>query len=237
MKIVLGVGAAGVGAIAASYLLTPQRGPSKLDPVIEAQNRAAAQGLLMRKKKDHPVTPEMQANAEGQESKSAPNFSLMGLDGKTYSLASLTGSKPLLIFFIEKECPCCLGAKEFFERLHLLYRAEVNSVGIINAQKDVAEKWRSSTKAVFPILLDPKLSAIKGFNAERGAYVTLVDRNGQILKQYAGYGADMLEELNERLAVLAGVKKRRLNTMGAPGHLTGGCVFPEPELSPTRATD
>ena len=225
LKVVLGLGSMATGAILAGYLLTPKRDDSKLDPAIEAQNRAAAVGLKMRKKVDHPVTPEMQAVADDQSLKPAPDFKLMGLDGQSHTLQSLTDGKPLLLFFIEKECPCCLGAKLYFERFYQLYPNEVNTVGIINTGKADADKWRQSTEAHFPILLDPDLKVIKAFKAERGAYVSLVAK-GKIVKQYAGYGEDMLQELNARLAALAGVKVRKYDSSQSPAHLTSGCVFP-----------
>lgn len=227
-KLLLAVASIALGAVFAGFLLTPQKETSHLDPEIEAQNRAAAQGLAMREKKDHPVTPEQQAIADRQSATEAPQFDLPGLDGKNHSLGSLIGAKPLLIFFIEKNCPCCLGAKSYFEQMHKLYKDVANSVGIINAEATEADKWRTATKAEFLILMDPSLGVIKKFKADRGAYVTLVGKDGKILKQYAGYDEAMLQELSEKIASLTGVKPRKYNSVGAPDHLTSGCLFPEP---------
>lgn len=227
LKVLLALVSISAGAILAGTLLVPERPATKLDPAIEAQNRAAVEGLKMRKKQEHPVTPEMQAVADNQSLKAAPDFKLVGLDGQSHTLASVADGKPLLVFFIEKECPCCLGAKVFFERFYDMYAEEVSTVGIINAGKEVAEKWKKSTQAHFPILMDPDLKTIKAFNAERGAYVSLI-AEGKIVKQYAGYGEAMLQELNARLARLAGIEPRKYDSSQSPEHLTSGCVFPEP---------
>ena len=200
-----------------------------LDPALVNANAATLAKLNMRKQVDHPVSKEQQKTADGLASKDAPSFELPGVDGKTYTLAQLTEKKPLLIFFVEKNCPCCLGAKYYFDRMSDLYSNELNTVGIINADQAEAAKWVEETKATFPILKDPKLTVIKQFKAERGVYTTLVAQGGQIAVAYPGYGKEMLNELSVKIAELVKVKPRPYKALSAPERLTSGCKFPEPK--------
>lgn len=202
---------------------------SPLDPNLGVENAAAIKDLNLRQQGDHPVTPEMQAAATELSEGQAPPFDLLGTDGKRHTLASLTNGKPLLIFFVEKNCPCCLGAKYFVDKMLDLYPGVVNAVGIINADGEIAEAWERVTKPRFLVLQDPQQRVIRAYKAERGVYTTLVAPGGKIVKAYPGYSLDMLQELSGKIAKLAGVPAKEFVSRAAPKTLTSGCLFPEPE--------
>lgn len=190
---------------------------------------AVAQALHLRQQEDHPVTDSMRDAADGQAGHSAPPFELRGDDGEIHTLEQLTTTKPLMIFFVEKECPCCLGAKVFVDMMVELYPDEMNVVGIINADGEVARQWRESTQPKFLVLEDPNQQAISAYGAIRGVYTTLVAPGGLVEIAYPGYSIDMLRDLSKRIARLAQVPPREFVSRSAPTKLTSGCVFPEKE--------
>lgn len=200
-----------------------------LDPALGIVSNTTLQELQLRQQEDHPVTAEMKETAASQSKKSAPDFTLIATNGRSYSMTAMTKDQPLLIFFIEKECPCCLGAKHFVESLANAYEGHAQVVGIINADDMVAQTWVKTTAPIFPVLQDPDQTVIRKYAAERGVYTTLIAPGGTIDSAFAGYSKDMLTELSTRIAKLAGVKEARINTTAAPETLTSGCLFPEIE--------
>lgn len=205
----------------------PQRYGTNLDPNFGITDQHAASDLFLRPQEDHPVTPKMLDAAKELAARKAPSFNLIDTNGKGHTLESLTDGKPLLIFFVEKECPCCLGAKHFVDSLAVMYRDSANVIGIINATGDVAQTWVQSTTPHFLVLQDPDQKVIRSYQAERGVYTTIVAPDGTIDKAYAGYSLEMLQDASARLAKLAGVKNQGFESPAAPTKLTSGCLFPE----------
>lgn len=183
--------------------------------------------IFLRQQKEHPVTEEMLAAADNLSAKLAPEFRLVDTNGTIHTLESLTADRPLLIFFVEKNCPCCLGAKHFVDSLAEMYRDSANVVGIINASGEEAQAWVKETKPHFAVLQDPNQHVIRAFGAERGVYTTIVAPGGTIDKAYAGYSLDMLREASGRIAALAGVPDQGFESPAAPTKLTSGCLFPD----------
>ncbi len=184
--------------------------------------------LNLRPQKNHPVTDDMMKVANGMVSNQAANQTLETPFGIEVELRSLWKDRPLLIFFIEKECPCCLNAKLFVDSASQYYRGKLNVVGIINGNSDQAKAWRTKVKPDFTILCDPDCTAIKAFKADRGVYTTLVAPGGTIDKSYPGYSKTMLQELSYRIADLTHSERKLLRLDAAPDQLTSGCQFEIP---------
>lgn len=200
---------------------------SPLDPNLGVADPSAVADLSIHRQEDHPVTQDMSAAADSLELMKAPDFNLPSVDGPSYSLKQLTDGKPLLIFFIEKECPCCLGAKFFVDKMLDLYGDSINAVGIINAEIGMAKAWKKATKPRFTVLMDPKQEVISAYKAERGVYTTVIGPDGMISKAYPGYSLDTLKEMSQRIAKLAGVPAKEFKSKAAPERLTSGCIFPD----------
>src|SRR5208337_4269472 len=45
----------------------------------------------------------------------------------------------------------------------------------------------------YPLLLDPNLQLVRAYGVENSAYVVLVDQKGQIMMDWPGYSASMLQ--------------------------------------------
>lgn len=205
------------GGIAVNLATSPTPTHQKVDP---------ASKLVFREQKLHPVTPEMAAAAAELGKKPAPDFDLIDSDGKRHSLADLTADRPLVMFFVELECPCCKGAKTFMDRIQEVYGDQVNVVGVINADREMADAWKRTVVPKFPVLCDPKMATIQAYKAERGVYTTLVAPGGKIVKAYPGYSQKMLKEMGGLIARLVNEPPRPIETKDAPEDLISGCSFP-----------
>jgi len=224
--------------IAAAGLLsgcTQASRKSELNPNLGVENPAAISELQMRDQKNHPVTEQMWRDAKSLGAVKAPEFGLKDTDGVAVSVKSLTsGNRPLLIFFIERQCPCCLGAKYFVDKFVDLYGDKISVVGIINANHEQALLWKKGTKPRFRIIEDPYQKAIQLYKAERGVYTALVKPDGTIYKAYPGYDIKMLQEISGKLAEFAGIPAKEYISPAAPKETTSGCTFPEPEKEPNK---
>src|SRR5688572_29305091 len=69
----------------------------------------------------------------------APSFAAKDIQGKPISLKALKG-KPAVIFFLDKECPCCVGARVYVDRLQAAYGKVAYVVGFVNGSPEETKK-------------------------------------------------------------------------------------------------
>ena len=197
----------------------------QLDSAKAVNHPSQLQELNFRTQADHLASSTSIGSLEGKD---APDFTLPATTGGQVSLDELAKGKPVLIFFVEKECPCCVGAKPFLERVRYKYEDVLNTVAIINADQPRADKWAKAVTALFPVLIDPELKVARAYKAERGAYTMLVSKSpSKIIKAYPGYSRSMLEDLGAAIAKESGVPLRPIDTDGAPEKMVTGCLFPQ----------
>ena len=185
-----------------------------------------ATGMIrLRNRIEHPLTPESIRPAERPVGSLAPTFRTTDLDGKPMNLASLTEKKPLVLFFIDCECPCSRDAAPFMDRLQSLYGDVCTVVGITNSDAKVAGAWAKQVGVRFSLVADPNLSIINDYSAVRSVSTTVVAPGGKIVKTYPAYNAEMLTDLSATVARLGGVAVRTLPVDDAPKKLVSGCPF------------
>ncbi len=97
----------------------------------------------------------------------APDFTLKGIDGKTYSLSDFKG-KVVLLDFWAVWCPPCRASIPFFESLY--------------------ERYRDSGLVVIGVSLDRRKDVLKRYVQNMGVqYVILWDRDGMVADLYNAY--------------------------------------------------
>ncbi|MCX7627936.1 MAG: thioredoxin family protein [Methylophilaceae bacterium] len=104
----------------------------------------------------------------------APDFSLLGVDGKTYSLADVRGPKGTVVMFICNHCPYVKAIRQrLVNDLKELRTLGVYAVGInANDPTDYPEDSFENMQTVakefdfpFPYLIDPTQSTAKAYGA------------------------------------------------------------------------
>jgi peroxiredoxin len=112
-------------------------------------------------------------------------FSLIGLDGKTYSLSSLRG-RVLLVGFFTVQCPrylTCDVPVPGFERLQQELAAKGLAVfGISSDERESLDGFVREGKLTYPILLDPDGKAVVLFDEKGPIDQSFVfDRQGKLV--------------------------------------------------------
>lgn len=173
----------------------------------------------------HPVTPEMKSKAGERVGQPAPTFDLTTAEGKPATLASMSEGQPLLIFFINDGCPCCVTAEPFVERLAQANDGRAKVIGMINSGPEKAKAWQQANGLTFPLVLDPSMKTIQAYGAENGVYMALVSPDGQLAQLYPGYSADVLRQIHTEFERYSKTAPRPLDVKDAPAKPTSGCAF------------
>lgn len=154
--------------------------------------------------------------------KQAPAFTAKDLKGNTVTLKSLAG-KPAVIFFLDKECPCCASAKVYVDRLHEAYGSAAPIIGFVNGSPQQTLAWAKKNKPLFRVLSDPGNKIALAYKAEVGMACRFLGKDGKILLSYPGYSTIILQNLEEWLAAELGVQEKGIKTFPAPDEITSGC--------------
>ena len=174
----------------------------------------------------HPVTAEMLAQADRKSLKPAFEFRLSEpLTGKVYDAKALYPQRPTLVLFIKEGCPCSIEAQPIFNTLATAYAGKINFIGITDAIPAITKLYAKDNATPFPVLSDPKLTAMRAFGAPRSVYFGLVNLDGRIDRFWAGYNKEAMVELNDRIARLAGEEPATLDLKHVPEKPTSGCSF------------
>jgi len=181
--------------------------------------------VAFRTMQEHPITAQLTQAAERTHGQPAPEFTAADLNGNALSLKSLTGTRPLILFFIELNCPCSRDAAPLLDRLAAQYGDAVHVVGVINAKPEEARAWAKTVGCRFPLLADPALKIIGDYGAERSVYTTLIAPDGHITKTYPGYNREMLQEISTQIATWNRLFVPNLDFTNAPDKLVSGCPF------------
>lgn len=176
-------------------------------------------------KPKHPVTKEMWQDAEKAAGQPAPLFEATDANGASHSLASLTGDKPLVLYFIKDGCPCSNDVEPLYQRMAAKYGDKVRFAGVINGDADVAKAWLAKMETPYPVLLDPEIKVVKEYKADRSVYLLVIGPDGNIVRMWPGYSQTMLSELNATLAKMTGTEETPFDAAYAPKEPTSGCSF------------
>lgn len=114
----------------------------------------------------------------------APDFLLPGTDGKTYSLASFSDARMLVVSFTCNHCPYALGVEDRFIHLAIAYRMKgvafvaisANDASSYPADSFENMKARAMAKAYpFPYLYDESQSTAKAYGAVCTPHIFVFD--------------------------------------------------------------
>ena len=141
-----------------------------------------------------------------REGDSAPEFRLMGSDGREHTLSEFRGSRLVLYFYPRDDTPgCTTEAKEFNGTLAELEGKGAKVVGVSKDSLESHEKFRKKYGLNFLLLSDPESRTIKEYGSygDRGIFgmgtlrkTFIIGKTGKIEKVFdkvspKGHGAEV----------------------------------------------
>ena len=134
----------------------------------------------------------------------APGFSLKALDGKEYSLQSLTQKGPVLAAFFKVSCPVCQFTFPYLERLYKRYGGDgVTFLGISQDDARDTKEFARKFGATFPMVLDEDQKGYPASNAYGLTMVPtifLIESDGSVKISCMGFDKNDLEWIARELA-------------------------------------
>jgi peroxiredoxin len=132
----------------------------------------------------------------------APDFSLPGLDGSTFSLKDALQRGPVVAAFFKISCPVCQYTFPFVERLKKAYGGKVAIVGISQDDKASTAAFLKEYGITLPALLDnPAGYAVSNaYGLTNVPTWFFIAPDGEIKISSVGWVRADMEELNRHLA-------------------------------------
>lgn len=126
------------------------------------------------------------------EGSKAPDFSLMGSDGKEHKLSDFKGKNVVLYFYPKDDTPgCTIEAKGFNEHLADLEMKGAMVIGVSKDGLESHERFKRKYKLEFLLLSDPTSHVIKLYDSygDKGVFgmgtlrkTFIIGKDGRILK-------------------------------------------------------
>lgn len=137
--------------------------------------------------------------------KTAPGFSLKGMEGKPAALRDALEHGPVVAAFFKISCPVCQFTFPFLERLYQRCGKGVIFWGISQDDADATRAFARDYGVSFPMLLDEKKSGYPASNAyglTNVPSIFLIDPDGKIRVSCIGFDKKELEAIAAYLAEL-----------------------------------
>src|SRR4051812_3788885 len=137
----------------------------------------------------------------------APAVNLPTMSGETFDLAAALARGPVALAFFKISCPVCQMTFPYLERL---YRANAGGklqlVGVSQDSKADTAGFMKQYGVTFPVALDDKSSfpASNAYGLTNVPTVFLISQQGAIEVSSVGWYKQDIEDLNSKMAALAG---------------------------------
>lgn len=151
----------------------------------------------------------------------APPFSLSLLDGRDWAPS---GKSALLVFF-QSDCPTCLLALPYLNRLQDVVGGEIDIMGISQDAREPTVDLAERLPIRFPVALDGGLEVSLRFEPLAVPTLFLLGPDGEVLATLAGFDKDRLNAIARLIGGAAGLAPFELAGQydGAP-RMKPGCA-------------
>jgi thiol-disulfide isomerase/thioredoxin len=124
--------------------------------------------------------------------KDAPAFNVKGLDGKSYTLASLK-DKPVLLDFWATWCGPCRKSLPILEKMYQDFKDQGLVILGVDGGEDraIVEEFLKKTPAVYPIVLGSDADILKDYSIDAFPTFVLIGRDGKVVAHEIGFAGDV----------------------------------------------
>ena len=137
----------------------------------------------------------------------APHFTLLGIDGREYSVPRDISGKPALFVFFKTTCGTCDTTFPYINHLRESYPDGWNIWAIAQDPPDRAREYSSQHQIGYPVLIDaPTYAVSKLYDPAATPTLFLVDQRGRIVYSTYGFAKDDLNEVAKLVATSIGAE-------------------------------
>jgi peroxiredoxin len=131
----------------------------------------------------------------------ASHFTLLGLDGREYSVPGSLEGRPAVLVFCKTSCATCDLALPYFSRLREAYSDGWEIWAISQDPPDRSADYAKRLGLTYPVLLDaPEFVASRLYDPPATPTVFLVGRDGRVDYTTHGFAKDDINEIAARIA-------------------------------------
>ena len=129
--------------------------------------------------------------AAAQAAASAPGFRVKTLDGRVIDSRDLLGQKIIVLRFDTSYCKPCAKEAPALSKVAERYRDRGVEIIAIHVQDTATDTKRfiATTKATYPVALDPRLNLGNRFGFKGAPYTVVIDKKGEMVIQRHGEGS------------------------------------------------
>lgn len=154
---------------------------------------------------------------------SIPSFSLKGIDGLTYTQASLI-KRPTFVVFWNKGCPHNPTSAPIFNQLQKELAGKVSVIGFINAPPTEAKTYAKTIKLTIPLIADPTGKIIEKMGASHSLDIALINPKTKKIEEYSnGYKQSTVATYLTKARSWGTVPNLKLDYI--PTKMQSGCGF------------
>lgn len=137
----------------------------------------------------------------------ASHFTLLGLDGRDYSLPGDLHGEPAVLAFLRVRCATCDLAFPYISRLRAEYLNGWHLWAISQDEPARTAEYRDRFALTYPVLIDtPALNVSTLYDPPSTPTLFLIDASGRIDYTTEGFAKQDMNELASRLAGMLGAK-------------------------------
>ncbi len=134
-----------------------------------------------------------------------PHFTLLGIDGREYSLPRDTAGAPALLVFFKTSCETCDLAFPYINRLREVYPDGWTFWAVAQDLPNLARAYAEKCGIASPVLVDaPDYHASRLYDPEATPALVLLGPDGRVAYRTHGFAKDDLNELARRIAAYTG---------------------------------
>ncbi len=147
----------------------------------------------------------------------APEINLSFVDGRKFALREALKKGPVVAAFFKVSCPVCQMAFPYIERLFQAYGKSGKLTFVAVSQDDAQDTqyFNEEFGITMPTLLDEKGYPVSNaYGLTNVPTVFLISPQGEIERSIVSWSKRDMEDLNEKLAEICGVKPAALFRAG-----------------------
>ena len=141
----------------------------------------------------------------------APEFTVTTTDGRAISLKEALKRGPVLAAFFKISCPVCQMTLPYLERIYKAYPTDkLTFLGISQNDKKDTQSFAREYSISFPLGIDPegKYPASNAYGLTNVPTIFFIQQDGSIELSSVGWSKPDIEELNRRVAEIAGARPK-----------------------------